>query len=173
MRSDNHKIHLLDVFRSAHFRKFSSPVTRAANFLGPLDGGRGSRGWEKAGGWLPPPGWAPPLPGGGVGSALRKALPTTSGGCGHPWGSDGRGPGRHGSRSGGRSWTHASPHIPFCSHRAPGTGGVRGICEAGKGVEGRGRSELKLFVILHEIIPASAQWHPKRYRSSTLQTRVR
>jgi len=40
-----------------------------------MGGGR-SRGWKKAAGWLPTPSWAgpPAPPGGGVGSALRKAL---------------------------------------------------------------------------------------------------
>jgi len=65
------------MFPALQFFQFSSSGTWAGNFFGDARWGEGgSRGWKKAGGWLPAPNWAgPPPSGGGVGSALRKALP--------------------------------------------------------------------------------------------------
>jgi len=75
MRSENHKIHLQDVSRPADFQKLIIR-NKSCKILWTLNGGRGSEDWKKAAGWLPAPGCAgPPPPEGGVGSALRKALP--------------------------------------------------------------------------------------------------
>jgi len=59
------------MFPGQHIFKTFLVCDKSCKKFGTLDG---SWGWKKAAGWLPAPGWAGPLPGGGVGSALRKAL---------------------------------------------------------------------------------------------------